>query len=117
LSWQRLPDINWFQLTAVVRRLLDDRLHGFQADFSLLLGASFADPDHAAALRAEGVLIEDKFDRLAAPKMETTPQSKTFFRGIQEKAGESPLIAIQIDNQAAAPLRHHPRRAAAFGDR
>jgi hypothetical protein len=58
---------NWFQLTAVVSPLLDDRLEGFQADFSLLLGASFADPDHVAALGAGRLFIEDKFDHLAAP--------------------------------------------------
>jgi hypothetical protein len=96
------------------RQLLVSRITGhvrlarFEADISFLLGASFADPDYAAALGAERVLIEDKFDHLAAPKMETTAQPKSFFRGIQEEAGESPLVAVQIDNQAAAPLRHHP---------
>jgi hypothetical protein len=58
------------------------RLGGFQADFTILLGAGFADPDHAAALRAERVFIEDKFDHFAAPKVEKSAQPETFFRGI-----------------------------------
>src|SRR6267378_4447952 len=41
---------HWFQLPIVARPLPDDCLRGFQADFSLLLGTGFADPDHAAAL-------------------------------------------------------------------
>jgi hypothetical protein len=101
----------------VVRRLLDDRLHGFQADFSLLLGASFADPDHAAALGAGHVFIEDKFDHLAAPKVETPAQPEAFFRGIEDEAGEPLRLAVQIDDQAGAPLGHHTLRAAGFGHR
>ena len=109
-----LPD-NWFQLP--VRPLLDDRLNGFQADFSLLLGAGFADPDHAAALGAGRLFIEDKFDHLAAPKIETSAQSETFFRGIEDEAGEPLGLSVQIDDQAGAPLRHHTLRAAGLEDR
>ena len=47
------------------------RLARFQADFSFLLGAGFSDPDHTAALGAGRLFIEDKFDHLAAPKVET----------------------------------------------
>ncbi len=32
---------------------------GFEADFSLLLGVGFADPDHAAALAERRVFIKD----------------------------------------------------------
>jgi hypothetical protein len=39
--------------------LMDDRLHGFQADFSFLLGVSFADPGHPATHGAGHVFIED----------------------------------------------------------
>ena len=39
----------------------------FQADFSFLLGASFADPNHAATLGTGRLFIHDKFDHLAAP--------------------------------------------------
>ena len=40
----------------------DDRLNGFQADFSLVLGAGSANPDDAAALGAGRLFIEDQFD-------------------------------------------------------
>jgi len=78
---------HWFHLPVVASPLADDRLDGFQADFSLLLGASFADPDHAAALRAGHLFVEDKFDHLAAPKVETSAQPETFFRRIEYEAG------------------------------
>jgi hypothetical protein len=54
-----------------------DRLDGFQADFSFLLGADLADPDHAAAHGPERVLIEDNFDHLATPEVETSAQPET----------------------------------------
>src|SRR6266849_4679123 len=101
-----LPD-NWFHLPVVARPLPDDRLDGFQAGFSFMLGAGFADPDHAAALGAGRLFIEDKFDHLAAPKVETSAQPETFFRGIEDEAGEPLRLAVQIDDQAAALLRHH----------
>ena len=53
-----------------------NRLDGFQADFSLLLGAGLADPDHAAALEDRRIFLKDKLDRLAAPKIETPAQSE-----------------------------------------
>jgi hypothetical protein len=93
------------------------RLDGFQADFSFLVGVGFADPDRAAAHGAERVFIEDKFYRLAAPKVETSAQRETFFRGIEDEAGEPPLVAIQIDDQAGSTLQHHTLRAAGFWDR
>jgi hypothetical protein len=65
------------------------RLNSFQADFTLLLGAGFADPDHTAALRAGGFFIDNKFDQLAAPKVETSAQPEAFFRAIEDEAGES----------------------------
>ena len=107
---------NWFQLTVVLRPLPNDRLQGFQADFSILLGASFADPDHAAALRAGHLFVEDKFDHLAAPKVETSAQPEAFFRGIEDEAREPLWLTVQIDDQAGAPLRHQTLRAAGFGD-
>jgi hypothetical protein len=110
-----LPD-NCFQLTVVLRPLPNDRLQGFQADFSILLGASFADPDHAAALRAGHLFVEDKFDHLAAPKVEASAQPEAFFRGIEDEAREPLWLTVQIDDQAGAPLRHQTLRAAGFGD-
>ncbi len=78
----------------------DNRLDDFQAGFSLLLGGGSADPDHAAALGAGRLFIEDKFDHLAAPKVETSAQSETFFRGIEDEAGEPLRLPVQIDNYA-----------------
>jgi hypothetical protein len=111
----RVPD-NWFRLTVVLRPLPNDRLQGFQADFSILLGASLADPDHAAAVRAGHLFVEDKFDDLAAPKIEISAQPEAFFRGIEDEAGEPLWFTVQIDDQAGAPLRHQTLRAAGFGD-
>ena len=54
-----------------------DRLEGFQTDFSLLPGTRFANPDHAAALGAKALIIEDEFDYLTAPKFETSAQPET----------------------------------------
>jgi len=75
----------------------EDRLDGFQADFSLLLGAGSADPDHTAALGAGRLFIEDNFDHLAALKFNTSAQPETFYRGVEDKAGKSLRLAIQID--------------------
>lgn len=74
------------------------RLARFQADFSFLLGAGFADPDHTAALGAGRLFIEDKFDHLATLKVETSAQPETFFRGIEDQAGVSLRLAIKIDD-------------------
>lgn len=93
------------------------RLAGFQTDFVFLLGASFADPDHAAALKDGRVFIDDKLDHLAAPEVETSAQPITFFRGIEDETGEPLQVAAQIDDQAGGLLRHQPLRAAALGDR
>jgi hypothetical protein len=80
------------------------------------LGAGLADPDHAAALGAGHLSIEDKFDHLAAIKAETSAQPETFFRGIEDEAGELLRLEVQIDDEAGAPLRHHPFRATALRD-
>lgn len=93
------------------------RLTGFHADFAFLLGASFADPGHAAVLEDGRVFIEDKLDHLAAPEVQTSAQPKTFFRGIEDETGEPLLVAAQIDDQTGGLLRHQPLRAAALGHR
>ncbi|HET8921916.1 MAG TPA: hypothetical protein VFN26_02850, partial [Candidatus Acidoferrum sp.] len=54
---------------------------------------------------------------LAAPKVETSTQPETFFRGIEDEAGEPLGLPVQIDDQAGAPLRRNTLRAAGFGDR
>lgn len=76
----------------------------------------FADPDHAASLGAGSLLIEDKFDHLAAPKVETSTQPEAFFRGIEDQAGEPIRLAVQSDDHAGAPLRRYTLRAAGFGE-
>jgi hypothetical protein len=63
-----------------------------------LLGARFADPDHPAALGVGHVFIEDKFDNLTAPEVETSADPETFFRRIDDEAGESLCLAVQIDD-------------------
>ncbi len=98
----------------MVRPLPDDRLDGFQADFSLLLGAGFADPDHTAALGAGRLFIEDNFDQLATPKVETSAQPETFFRGIEDEAGEPLRLAVQIDARLFDTTRFE-RRALGTG--
>ena len=60
------------------------------------------------------MFIEDEFNHLAAPQWEIPAQPETFFRGIEDEAREPPLIAVQIDDQASALLRHHAIRTAAF---
>lgn len=68
----------------------------------ILLGAGSANPDHTAALGAGRLFIEDKFDQLATPKFETSAQSETFYRAIEDKAGESLRLAIQIDDYVSS---------------
>jgi hypothetical protein len=63
-----------------------------------MLGAGFADPDHAAALGAERTFIKDKFDRLAAPNIERSAQPESFFQGIEDGAGKPLWLAVQIDD-------------------
>lgn len=94
-----------------------DRLDYFHADFSLLLGAGSADPDHGAAPEVGRVVFEDNFDQLAAPKVETSAQPETFLRGIEDQTGEPLRLAVWIDDQAGALLRHRALRATAFAER
>ena len=82
-----------------------------------MLGAGFADPDNATALGAGYLFVDDKFDQLAALKVEASAQPEALFRGIEDEAGEPLRLAVEIDYQAGSPLRHHTLRAAGFGDR
>ena len=92
-----LPE-KWFELTAAVRHLPDEHLQSFQADFSLLLGASFTHPDHAAALGTGRLFIEDKFDYLAALETETSGQAESFFRGVEDEAGGASSETNKMDS-------------------
>src|SRR5258708_2428050 len=62
------------------------------------------------------LFVEDKFDHLAAPKVETSAQPEAFFRGIEDEARGPLWLTVQIDDQAGAPLQHQTLRAAGFGD-
>ena len=73
-----------------------------------MLGAGSADPNHTATLGAVRLFLEDEFDHLAASKVETSAQPETFFRGIEDEAGESLRLAVQIDDYTGAPFQHHP---------
>jgi hypothetical protein len=66
------PPILLARLTEATGKFFKLRLLGFQTDFAFLLGTSFADADHAAALEHGRVFIEDKLDHLAAPRVETS---------------------------------------------
>jgi hypothetical protein len=90
-------------------------LYNLQTNLSFLLGAGFTHPNHTTAHRTERFWIKDNFDKLSAPKVETSAQPVTFFRGIEDETGEPSLIAVQIDDEAGAPLQHHALRAADLG--
>jgi hypothetical protein len=47
-------------------------LNGFQANFPFLLGAGFSNPDYVATQGVERVVVEDDFDKLAVPQMESS---------------------------------------------
>ena len=67
-----------------------------------MLGASFADPDHAAAHGVQRVLVQDYFDNLSPPQMEPAPHPEPVFRGIENKTGQPFLISVEVDYQTGA---------------
>jgi len=77
---------------------IHSRIQKLQPHLPFLLGARLADPDHPAALGVGHVFIEDKFDNLTAPEVETSADTETFFRRIDDEAGESLGLAVQIDD-------------------
>jgi hypothetical protein len=66
----------------LVGQAICQSLEDFQTDFAFLLGAGFAEPDHPAAHGVERFVIEDEFDRLATPLVESPAQPETSFGGI-----------------------------------
>ena len=103
-------------LKGLALRPTSDRLDDFQADFAFLPGTCFTDPDHPAPLGVGQVFIKDKFELLAALKIETSAQPETLSRRIEDQTWDSLRVTVQIDDQAGAPLRNHAHRAAAFRD-
>src|SRR6266404_4484638 len=93
-----------------------DDLYRFQAGLAFLLGASFADPYHAASHGAKRVLVKDELDRLPASQPEISVQPEPALRGVDHQTGNSRLASFEVDNQAGALLRRNPPQAAAFGN-
>jgi hypothetical protein len=82
----------------------------FQSSFSFLFGTELSSPHHTIAAGAGHMLIEDEFNRLAAPKLEVPAQPESSYRGIQDEAGHHLRAVIEIDDKTGASLRHHPLR-------
>ncbi len=47
----------------------------------------------------EGVLVQDDFDNLAAPEVGIAAQSESIFGGIQNQAGQSFLVTVEVDDE------------------
>jgi hypothetical protein len=92
-------------------------LNDLHSDFSLLLGANFADPDHPGAHRNERLMFEDNLDHLTARKIEISPQPEAFTGQIEDEAWDSIRVAVQIYDYTGRNLQGLTLRAAAFGDR
>ena len=69
-----------------------------QADFTFLLGASFSDPNDAAALEVGRVVIENNLNHLAAFELDSSAQPETLLRGIEYQAGEPYRLEARIDD-------------------
>jgi hypothetical protein len=74
----------------------------------LLLGTSFADPDHSGAYRNEGLMFEDNFDHLTALNVEISPQPETFRGQIENEAWDSLRVTVEIYDYAG--IRGHSAR-------
>src|SRR5258707_2013945 len=85
-----------------------DDLYRFQAGLAFLLGASFADPYHAASHGAKRILVKDELDRLPTPQPEIPVQSEPALRGIHDQTGNSRLVSFEVDDQAGALPRRNP---------
>ena len=97
--------------TSLNRLLLG--LDSFQPDFAFLLGACFADPNHAASHRVERVFIQDDFDYLSAPQLESSAHPEPIVRGIKHKA----RLSFKFEDQAGTPFARASLRVATFGNR
>jgi len=58
-----------------------------EADFAVLLGAGFADPDHAAADSIQFIIAGYDLDELPALQPETAAEAETALRTVNDKAG------------------------------
>ena len=84
---------------------------------AFVLGAGLADPHDAAAHRAQGIIVQNDFDELAAAQMKTAAQAESFFAGIEDQTRKTLLAVVKIDDQTGARFGESALRTAAFGDR
>ena len=89
-------------------------LNGLQAGFAFVLGAGLADPHDAAAHRAQGIIVQNDFDELAAAQMKTAAQAESFFAGIEDQTRKTLLAVVKIDDQTGARFGESALRTAAF---
>lgn len=70
-----------------------------QADLAILLGPSFSDPDNAAALEVGGVvIIENNLNHSARLQLESSTQTETLLRRIEDETGKSLWPTVRIDD-------------------
>src|SRR5260370_27687245 len=93
-----------------------DALNGFEANLAFAPGAGFAGPDHATAHGMERVLVQDDFDNLAAPEVEIAAQSESIFGGIQNQAGQSFLVTVEVDDETGTRFGKDALEAPALGN-
>lgn len=81
-----------------VRKLLE----GFEADFAVLFGAGFADPNHAAADGIQLIVAGDDFDELAAFQPEAAPKTESLGRTVHDEAGDALWLRAEVDDYAGS---------------
>jgi len=89
-------------------------LEGFEADLAILLGAGFADPDHAAAAGVQFVVAGNDLDELAASQPEAAAEAKPLGRTIHDEAGNPLRVGAEIDDHAGSFFHDNALGAAAF---
>lgn len=89
-------------------------LEGFQAGFAFARGALPADPDHAAAHGAEGLIVQNDLDDLAALEMEAAAQPEAALGRIEYQTRDA---FLSIDDEAGAGFGDSALRETAFGNR
>jgi hypothetical protein len=77
-------------------------LKGFEADLAFLLGAGFADPDHAAADGIQFVIARDDLDQLSAFEPEAASEAEALGRTVHNEAGNPARLRAEIDDHAGS---------------
>jgi hypothetical protein len=94
-----------------------DDLHRLHADFALLHRAKLPNPGDLTPDRAQGVFVQDQFNRLPDLKPEIHAESEATLCSVDDKTRHPRLASMQIEDQAGALLRRNPFISAAFGTR